>query len=315
MDGLRRIPRIWRVAGLIAIALLIGWVIWNIGLDVYAIDEPFSASPADCLGTTRFAVIGDYGDAGQAEAGVGSLVDSWEVEFIVTVGDNNYPHGEAETIDENIGQYYQSYIYPYKGEYGPGSDENRFFPALGNHDWDQGNSEAYLEYFTLPGNERYYDLEKGVVHLFILDSDLNEPDGRTQDSVQAQWLESQIVSAETPWKVVFTHHPPYASSQRGGDEELRWPYPSWGADAVIAGHDHFYERLERDGITYFVNGLGGRNSGLNPIHRLLGPEEGSKVRYNMDFGAMLVTASESCINFSFFNVSGNIIDSVTFTKE
>ena len=62
-------------------------------------------------------MIGDYGEAGQPEADVAALVDSWEVDFIVTVGDNNYPDGEASTIDENIGQYYRAYIYPYQGNY------------------------------------------------------------------------------------------------------------------------------------------------------------------------------------------------------
>lgn len=95
---------------------------------------------------------------------------------------------------------------------------------------------------------------------------------------------------------------------------MRWPYASWGADAVIAGHDHLYERLERDGIAYFVNGLGGREGGISPIHRFKWGLEGSKVRYNQEYGAMLVTADESCINFSFYNTSGLIIDSLTLNK-
>jgi len=276
MERFKRVPKIWWIIGLVALVLLAGWLIWHIGLDVYAVDEPFSGAPSDCMGDTRFAIIGDYGEAGQPEADVSALVDSWEVEFIVTAGDNNYPHGESGTLDENVGQYFHSYIYPYKGEYGSGSEENRFFPALGNHDWDQGNLDAYLDYFTLPGNERYYDLEKGEVHIFILDSDPNEPDGLTKDSIQANWLMEQLSTAGAPWRLVFLHHTPYSSAlRRTGDEEMQWPYGQWGADAVIAGHDHFYERLERNGISYFINGLGGRSSGLNPIHCLLGPEEGS----------------------------------------
>ena len=54
---------------------------------------------------TRFAVIGDFGLAGQPEADVAALVKSWEPDLIITTGDNNYPDGEAETIDDNIGQY------------------------------------------------------------------------------------------------------------------------------------------------------------------------------------------------------------------
>ena len=62
------------------------------------------------------------------------LVLGWNPDLVLTVGDNNYPLGEAETIDDHIGRFYQSFIYPYTGIYGPGAATNRFFPALGNHD-------------------------------------------------------------------------------------------------------------------------------------------------------------------------------------
>ena len=71
---------------------------------------------------------------------------------------------------------------------GKGGTTNRFFPSPGNHDWVAGLG-AYVEYFTLPGNERYYDVDLGLVHLYVLDSDLHEPDGTTADSVQAKWSE------------------------------------------------------------------------------------------------------------------------------
>src|ERR1043165_8430148 len=58
--------------------------------------------------STRFAVIGDYGSGSQNEADVANLVKSWSPQFILTTGDNNYPHGEATTIDPNIGQFYQT---------------------------------------------------------------------------------------------------------------------------------------------------------------------------------------------------------------
>jgi hypothetical protein len=116
--------------------------------------------------TVRFAVIGDYGLAGKPAADVAGLVKSWDPDLILTTGDNNYPIGSAETIDENVGQYYHEFIYPYKGSYGPGADINRFFPTLGNHDYGVPGARPYLEYFTLPGNGRYYDFVWGPVHFF-----------------------------------------------------------------------------------------------------------------------------------------------------
>ena len=60
--------------------------------------------------SVRFAVIGDYGIAGQPEADVAALVQSWNPDIVITTGDNNYPNGEASTIDANIGQYYHQFI-------------------------------------------------------------------------------------------------------------------------------------------------------------------------------------------------------------
>src|SRR5712691_1223792 len=53
-------------------------------------------------GTAHFAVIGDFGAAGPNEQAVASLVQSWNPNFIVSVGDNNYKFGGADTIDQNI---------------------------------------------------------------------------------------------------------------------------------------------------------------------------------------------------------------------
>lgn len=296
------------------VLVLMGWL-WREfgpGRNVYAVDSPITGSPADCTGGMLLAVIGDYGDAGQPEADVAELVHGWQVDAVLTVGDNNYPDGKASTIDENIGQYYHDAIYPYHGEYGVGADENRFFPALGNHDWNTGNVQAYLDYFTLPGNERYYDVLLGTVHLFVLDSDAHEPDGYKVDSVQAQWLQTQLAASTAPWKLVTLHHAPYSSgAKHGSDAARQWPFAEWGATAVFAGHEHTYERILTDDIVYFVDGLGGRQR-IDAFERTAVP--GSTVRYNQDYGAMLITADESCLNFSFFNRSEELIDSYTLTK-
>jgi len=252
----------------------------------------------------RFAVIGDYGLAGQPELDVANLVKSWSPDFVITTGDNNYPTGSASTIDQNIGQYYQEFIYPYTGSYGPGAAYNRFFPSLGNHDWDSPNAQPYLDYFTLPGNERYYDFVQGPIHFFAIDSDSREPDGITSSSAQAIWLQNALAASTSPWNLVYMHHPPYSSGDHGSTPALQWPYAAWGADVVLAGHDHDYERLLRNGIPYFVNGLGGRAT--DPFGTIV---SGSQIRYNGDYGAMLVDANEAQITFQFITRAGVVIDS------
>lgn len=261
--------------------------------------------------TVRFAVIGDYGSAGRGSAAVAAMVIGWSPDFILTTGDNNYPSGAAETIDDNIGQYYSDFISPYYGEYGTGGDINRFFPTLGNHDWLTDDAHPYLDYFTLPGNERYYDFVWGAVHFFALDAAFNEPDGVSMYSAQAEWLQTELAESVSPWQIVYMHMPPYSSGHHGSHEVMRWPYAEWGADAVIAGHDHNYERLLIDGFPYFVNGAGG--GGLYAFDT---PIEGSIVRYNRDYGAMLVEADTERIEFAFYAVyeGGTLIDTYTLTQ-
>ena len=254
----------------------------------------------------RFAVIGDYGLAGQAEADVAALVLSWQPDIILTTGDNNYPDGAADTIDANIGQYYHSYISPYKGDYGPGAEQNRFFPSLGNHDWNTDQAQAYFDYFELPGNERYYDFVLGPVHFFALDSDSREPDGVGRSSLQAGWLQERLAGSSTPWQIVFMHHPPYSSGLHGPVDWMRWPFAQWGADAVLAGHDHLYERLHTESGIYFINGLGG-----GPIYYFMDVDQNSVMRYNDDYGAMLVEASSQQITFQFITRAGQVIDELT----
>jgi tartrate-resistant acid phosphatase type 5 len=255
--------------------------------------------------TVRFAVIGDYGAHSRAEQDVANLVTSWQPDLIITTGDNNYGNGTAGTIDLNIGQFYSAFIYPYYGRYTTSnpSPVNRFFPTLGNHDWHTGNAQPYIDYLTLPGNERYYDFVWGPVQFFALDSDRHEPDGITSDSAQAAWLKDRLAASTATWKVVYLHHPPFSSGPHGSTPALQWPYAEWGASAVLAGHDHTYERIMKDGLPYFVNGLGGGSR-----YSFQEAVAGSQVRYRADYGAMLVEATCRTITFQFYTRQGDLVD-------
>ena len=261
------------------------------------------------LASVRFAVIGDYGFAGQPELDVANLIKSWTPDFVITLGDNNYPSGSAATIDPNIGQYYHEFIYPYAGAYGTGATVNQFFPSLGNHDWDTMNAQPFLNYFTLPGNERYYDYVQGPVHFFVIDSDSREPDGITSTSTQALWLKNKLAASTSSWNVVYMHVSPYSSSQHGSTPELQWPFAIWGADVVLSGHDHVYERIYYGGVLYLVNGLGGMSPYTFGI-----PVSGSQFRYSSDYGALLVDATSEEIQFQFTSRTGAVIDTYSLAK-
>jgi hypothetical protein len=258
----------------------------------------------------RFAVIGDYGIAGDSAGAVAELVRRWKPQLVITTGDNNYPDGAASTIDDNIGQYYHRFIQPYRGRFGIGATRNRFFPSLGNHDWHASHVVPYLDYFTLPGNERYYDFVAGPIHFLALDSDPKEPDGVTGTSAQARWLERRLRASTACWRVVFFHHAPYSSGDKRPGDWMRWPYARWGADVVLSGHEHTYERLVVDGVTYLVVGLGG--AGAYKFKD--SPAEGSRKRYNAGHGAMLVVAERGRMTFTFAAADGTSIDTHTIEK-
>ena len=259
--------------------------------------------------SVKFAVIGDYGNAGPDELAVANLVSGFSPDFIVTTGDNNYDVGSAFTIDANIGQYYHNYIYPYTGAYGAGAAFNKFFPSLGNHDWGTPGALPYLNYFVLPGNERYYDFVKGPVHFFVIDSDSNETDGRDSNSVQAIWLKNSLKQSSSRFNIVYFHHPPYCSGLFQGSEfVMRWPFKAWGANAVMSGHEHLYERLTVGGLTYFVNGLGGNLRSIFGI-----PISGSQLRYSSNYGAMIVNAYNDSVRFKFYNIVNSLRDNYKIT--
>jgi hypothetical protein len=255
----------------------------------------------------RFGVIGDFGANTPAEAAVAALVKSWKPDFVITTGDNNYLEGESASLDDSIGKYYSEFIGNYHGKLGPGSPVNRFWPSPGNHDWIGPGLGRYMEYFTLPGNERYYDVSIGLVHLFALDSDPHEPDGTSATSVQANFLKEHLASSKACYDLVYFHHPPYSTGRHGSSSEMRWPFKEWGAEAVLCGHDHTYERLEVGGLPYFVIGLGGASKYDFGSPAL--PE--TKFRYNEEYGAMLVTATPSAITYEFFTTDGVKHDSLT----
>jgi len=269
---------------------------------------PPHRAPAKAPDRLRFAVIGDYGAAGEDERKVADLVKAYHPEIVITTGDNNYPRGGADTIDRNIGQYYSEYIGSYNGAYGSGASENRFFPALGNHDWYTDDAKPYLDYFTLPGNERYYSFVAGPVEFFALDSDPREPDGVSATSRQAAWLKAAASASKATWQIVYFHHPAYSSGPHGSATALQWPYREWGVDLVLAGHDHTYERNEVDGLTYLVVGLSGNHEyGFNQT------AEGSKFRYNQRHGAELADATLDELRLAFVVDDGTRIDEVVLT--
>ena len=258
-----------------------------------------------------FANIGDFGDTDNepAPTQVADLVKGWEPDFIITNGDNIYD--PEDSYEDAVGALYGDYVTDQL-------DTNRFWPAIGNHDHNDPTNgiDDYFDYFTLPNNERYYDFVKGPVHFFVLHSGIQnnnqdtteEVDGILSTSKQGEWLRVRLALSTAKWKVVIVHDAPYTSGTGNspGFTYLRWPFGTWGADVVISGDSHGYERQEVGGLPYLINGAGGTD-----LTSFVGsPAATSLVRYNADYGAIKGTADCDTLKFEFFNTTGELIDTL-----
>jgi len=282
--------------------------------------QPTDAGPPETA--TTFAIIGDYGMDDDSEAAVADLVTSWNPTYIVSVGDGYYaPAGGTGTAqyDQSTGAYYCRWLADITttGKRCPAglAATNAFFPTMGNHDYSDAepSPDTYLTYFDLPGtgfvnssgNERFYDFVQGPIHFFVLDSDPQEPEGTDSTSPQAGWLKTQLAASTSRWNIVLDHLPPYSSDNtHGSTPDLQWPFAEWGADAVISGHAHTYERIMRDGIVYFINGMGGA-----PRYKFTDPVSGSVIRYKDNWGAQRVSVTPTALTFAFYDIDGELIDS------
>ena len=275
--------------------------------------EPATLEASADSDIIRIAAIGDFGNNLSAEASVAAEVASWNVDLVITLGDNRY---ESWSYDAVIGQYYCSFLRDVQsGAYCSGGTAtlNAFFPAASNHDYSDGEGiDEYLDYFQLPGSgitstatsgsERYYDFIVDDVQFFAIDSQAALNDAAEMNA-QKTWLQNQLAASTATWQIVYFHHAAYSSANHGSNTDMQWPFAAWGADAVISGHDHVYERIFQDGIVYFVNGTGGRY-----LYSFGTPIAGSQFRYNSKHGAMLIQAAAGILTFEFINEAGKSID-------
>ena len=155
----------------------------------------------------------------------------------------------------------------------------------GNHEYSTPGAAGYFDYFNGPGvlqgraGDRvrggYYSFEIGAWHVVALNSNCNDvPGGCGFGSPQQQWLAADLAGHTRPCTLAFWHHPLFSSlageEGRGSKQTIAlWQtlYDA-GADLVLSGHQHFYERLQSQdangtldsarGIRSFVVGTGGK---------------------------------------------------------
>ena len=191
----------------------------------------------------KFAVIGDSGTGNADQYRTAKVfVDTRQkflFEFVLMLGDNMYG-GDSRDFQNKFER-------PYKPLLDAGI---KFYAALGNH--DSPNQRMYKP-FNMNGERFYTFRPRPGVRFFALDSNY-------MDRTQLSWLEKELAASGSDWKIMYFNHPIYSSGgAHGSDTALRDQleplFLKHGVDVVLAGHEHFYERLKpQKGIHYFTSG-------------------------------------------------------------
>jgi acid phosphatase type 7 len=221
---------------------------------------------------TRPVTIWTIGDFGTADFYQQSVRDSYlnavgpeQTDFIMMLGDNAYGAGFDNQYQAAVFDMYQD-ILPHVP----------VWPTIGNHDSYSADATGrfpYLDIFTLPengeaggapsGTEKYYSFDHANIHFVCLDS---QSSSRDSGGPMLNWLREDLAATEKDWIVAFWHHPPYSFGTHNSDGE--WDMiemrenalpilEQFGADLVLTGHSHVYER------SFLLNGHYGYSTDLS----------------------------------------------------
>ena len=241
--------------------------------------------------SVRFAVIGDNGTGDKPQYELAQQMANYHGKFpftfVIMNGDNLYG-------GERPQDFVKKFEAPYKDLLDAKVD---FFATLGNHD---DPNQRFYKPFNM-GGQRYYTFKKGNARFFSLDSNYMDP-------VQLAWLEKELQSSGSDWKIPYFHHPLYSSGMHGSQIDLRTVleplFVKYGVDVVFSGHEHFYQRVKpQQGITYFVSGAGGqlRRGDLKKA-------DFTAVGYDQDLSFMLIEIADKELTFQAINRTGQTVD-------
>ena len=297
---------------LIARVLLVAWLALAPAAD--APPGAVKAAPPHVTGTlalplsegsVRFGVLGDAGrdPRGQYEVArqMAAFHDEFPFAFVIMLGDNAYgvdSYSPAEMAPR--------FTTPYKALLDAGVV---FHAVIGNHD---NPTQRFYRPFNM-GGERYYTFRAskggaaestGGVRFFALDTGY-------LDKPQVDWLDKELSSSSSDWKIAFFHHPLYSSGRTHGSalesRALLEPlFVKYGVSAAFSGHDHIYERSkpQKGGIVYWVSGAGGslRRGDLRVTDM-------TAKGFDSDYSFMLVEIAGEDLYFQAISRTGETVDS------
>ena len=222
---------------------------------------------------------------------------------VYTLGDNAYDSG---TDDEFANCYNSSW----------GRHKARTRPSVGNHEYLTPGASGYYNYFGAAAGESskgYYSYDLGAWHIVALNSMCQNVGGCGASSPMVTWLMGDLATNPSSCTLAYWHHPVFSSgSEHGNNPKM---IPSWdalyaaGADVVLSGHDHDYERFApqtssgvedpEGGIREFVVGTGGGSP------RAFGTiRANSEVRNSDTNGVLKLTLHATSYEWQFVPASG-----------
>jgi hypothetical protein len=178
---------------------------------------------------------------------------------IFVAGDLAYPDGTA-------GQF--------RDCYGPtwGRWRLRTFPTPGNHEYHTAGAAPYFAYFGAragAAGKGWYAYDLGSWRIYSLNSSCSAVGGCGAGSEQERWLRADLAANPRACVAAVWHHPLFSSGAHGNNLQVQALWTALqdaGAELVLNGHDHDYERFapqtpagvaDAGGIRQFVIGTGG----------------------------------------------------------
>lgn len=193
-------------------------------------------------------------------------------------------------------------------------------PVVGNHEYDDGlGAQGYWDYWNGIGNGNgragvrgrgWYAYNLGSWRLIALNS-ICEFVACRGSSRQLRFLRNQLERYRDRCVLAYMHNPRFSSGiyEEIGDTRAIWKaLYRGGADVVLNGHDHIYERFapmdangaaSATGVREFVVGTGGKN------HTTPGaPQPNSVVRNGTAFGVLQLTLHADTYDWQFLPITG-----------
>jgi hypothetical protein len=262
-------------------------------VDGFVVAEPPPADPT-LVGAGDVSYCSLTGDARTA-----ALLDRIAGTVFVA-GDVAYPDGTKAQFRECYGPTW-------------GRWKLRTRPVPGNHEYHSTGAAPYFAYFGAragPAGAGWYAYDLGAWRIYGLNSNCDEV-ACGAGSAQERWLRADLAAHPRACVAAVWHHPLFSSGEHGSNPAVA---PLWraleeaGADVVLNGHDHDYERFapqtwtgasSASGMREFVVGTGG--AALRPFPRVTA---NSVVRNASTHGVLRLTLQPTGYDWAFVPVAG-----------